>query len=105
VTAALAWQFVKGIASKIPLQAYAVLALLIAGWLYGNHRYYAGRESVLAELREAKADAGEKALDAIDKAGEAGIKRAERFEAEQDALEGAIERAEAESGNALDSLF
>ena len=103
------WQTVKALAKRIPWQVYLALGISLAVWAWGarNYRegYSDGRESVLAELRTAEAEAKEKALKAIAEAGEAGIARAERFEAEQETLSQAIEKAEAANGNALDALF
>ena len=51
--AVTAWQFAK----RVPWQVYAAVALVLAVWIYGNNRYDAGRESVLAELRAKEAAA------------------------------------------------
>jgi hypothetical protein len=103
------WQTVKALAKRIPWQVYLALGISLAIWAWGAHNYRSGysegRESVLSELRTAEAEAKEKALKAITEAGEAGVARAERFEAEQQALGEAIERAEAAIRNALDAIF
>ena len=99
--------------SRIPLEVYLALgislSICLAIWAWGVHNYRSGysdgRESVLTELRTAEAKAADKALEAIAEAGEAGVERAERFEAEQDALGEAIEKAEAANRNSLDELF
>jgi hypothetical protein len=103
------WQTVKALAKRVPWQAWAILALS-AAWAidrttYGAERYSDGRESVLADLRTAEAEAKEKALRAIAGAGEAGIARAEAFDQQQEALRNAIDAAEKGGGNALDSIF
>jgi hypothetical protein len=103
------WQAVKAFAKRIPWQVWAALAIL-AAWgidrtLQYRSGYSEGRESVLAELRTAEAKAKDKALEAIAEAGEAGVERAERFEAEQETLSQAIEKAEAANRNPLDELF
>ena len=94
---------------RVPWQVWAALAI-IAAWCIDRtvqyrSGYSEGRESVLTELRTAEAKAAEKALEAIAEAGEAGVERAERFEAEQETLSQAIEKAEAANRNPLDELF
>lgn len=96
---------IAGIFKAIPWQVYALAALLFAGWLYGNHRYDAGRESVLVELREAKAKAQAAARKAARSADVKERDRATAFEREQEILEKAMDNAEAADGNALDGLF
>ena len=95
--------------SRIPLEVYLALGISLSIWAWGVHNYRSGysdgRESVLTELRTAEAKAADKALEAISEAGEAGVERAERFEAEQEALGEAIEKAEAANRNSLDELF
>lgn len=94
---------------RVPWPVYAALALL-ALWAWDRTAQYNegrkdGRESVLAELRKAEAEAGEKALKAIDQADQ---NAAERAEAEAEVIErqlDAIERAEANDENPLDALF
>ena len=100
---------IRGLLARIPWQAWAIIGLL-AVWAidrttYGARRYGDGRESVLTELRTAEAKAADKALEAIAEAGEAGVERADRFEAEQETLSQAIEKAEAANRNPLDELF
>lgn len=94
---------------RVPWQVWAALAILAAWGIDRTAQYRSGysegRESVLTELRTAEAKAADKALEAIAEAGEAGVERAERFEAEQQALGEAIEAAEAVNENALDALF
>jgi hypothetical protein len=103
------WHAVKALAKRIHPAIYLALAICLAIWAWGAHNYRSGhsdgREAVLADLRAAEALAKEKALQAIAEAGDAGIERAERFEAEQRALNEVIGRAEAKEGSALDALF
>lgn len=96
-----AWQFAK----RVPWQAYAIVALVLAVWIYGNNRYAAGRESVLEELRAKEAEAKEQAWEAIEQEGIKGAERAKAFEAQQETLRDAIKEAEAAETSALDELF
>lgn len=96
-----AWQLAK----RVPWQAYAIVALVLAVWIYGSNRYDAGRESVLAELRAKEAEAKEQAWESITTEGAKGAERAKAFEAEQETLRDAIKEAEAAETSALDELF
>lgn len=61
------WKFLRA----IPWQVYAVAALLLAGWLYGQHQYSAGVDAANARWTAAQADAdreGKTAEAARDKA-------------------------------------
>lgn len=95
------WGFLRG----VPWQVYAGLALLAAFWIWGNHQYSEGRESVLVELRAAEAEAKEAAIDAAASADASERDRVADFMAEQEALSDVIEQAEKENGNALDAIF
>jgi hypothetical protein len=100
---------IRGLLSRVPPLVWAILGLL-AVWgidrtTYGARRYDDGRESVLSELREAEAEAAQKAVEAVAKEGAKGAARAAEFDQQQQTLKDAIEKAEAEGGNALDSIF
>lgn len=45
------WLFLKG----VPLWVWAVIALVIGGWLYGNSRYHAGEDARQAQWDAQKA--------------------------------------------------
>jgi hypothetical protein len=98
-----------GFARQVPWWVYGIAAVL-AAWgadrtLQYRQGYREGVESVETRLRDAEAEALKKAAIAARKADEAGEQRA-LVEAETRAADlKAIERAEAEGGNALDSLF
>lgn len=92
-------------ARKVPREAWYIAAALALLWWHGSNRYQDGRESVLTELRTAEAKAADKALEAITEAGEAGVERAEVFEAQERALGDAIKEAEANDTNSLDAIF
>ena len=100
---------IRGLLTRAPWPLWAILGLL-AVWgidrtTYGARRYDDGRESVLSELREAEAEAAQKAVEAVAKEGAKGAARAAEFDKQQETLRDAIEKAEAEGGNALDSIF
>ena len=105
ITAASLGSKAWGAIKSVPREVWYALVVLVAVWLIYREGVSDGRESVLAELRTAEAKAADKALEAIAEAGESGVERAERFEAEQQALGEAIEAAEAANGNSLDALF
>lgn len=46
-----AWGFLKG----VPWQVYVIAGLLLAVWLWGNHRYEQGEQSREPELQAAEA--------------------------------------------------
>ena len=100
---------IRGLLARVPWQIWSILGLL-AVWgidrtTYGARRYDDGRESVLSELREAEAEAAQKAVEAVASEGAKGAARAAEFDKQQETLRDAIEKAEAEGGNALDSIF
>jgi hypothetical protein len=96
------WQII-GIRGAIAIGL--AIALPIHGCTEYRKGYREGVESVEARLRDAEAESLKKAAIAARKADEAGEQRA-IVEAETRAADlKAIERAEAEGGNALDSLF
>lgn len=55
LTWAAAWKKVKAVFAAIPWPVYAAAALLLAGWLYGNHRESVGEDRVQAEWDAEKA--------------------------------------------------
>ena len=48
-------------AKRIPWQLWAVLALLAAGWIYGNHRYAEGRDDERAKWERVVEEAEDRA--------------------------------------------
>jgi hypothetical protein len=96
-------------AKDVPWQAWVMLALLVAIPVNGCNQYKrgheAGKESVLATLRAAEAEADKRALKAIAKAEGAVTPEVVKHEAETQALREAIREAEAVGGNALDAAF
>ena len=96
-------------AKRLPLAVWLMLALMVAlpvnGCVQHARGYDKGRETVLAKLRAAEAAADYRALEAIKEAEGHETAEVQRFEAEQDALRGAIEAAEGDGGNALDAYF
>lgn len=109
IQALMTWQAVKAFAARIPWQAWVAAGLLAAipvnGCVQYRKGYSAGREAVLADLRTAEAEAAQKALEAAATATQAGIERAERFDAQQETLSDAIRKAEDANQNSLDALF
>lgn len=94
-----------GLIKRVPWPVFAALAVLIAAWLYGNHRAAQERAEIAAELREAEAEAVKNSLEAASKADTKAAKRAEveaKVIGEQ--IE-AIEAAEVAGRNPLDELF
>ena len=87
------------------------LALGIAGLLILTHglAYCVGtgdgRAAVKIDLREKQVEAKIESLERVKEGDIAGAKRAEAFAADQAEAVKAIEQAEAENTNALDSLF
>lgn len=59
-----------GLLKRVPWQAWLVLALLLAAWLYGNHRYGEGRADERAKWEAAQAKAKARADKATVSAGE-----------------------------------
>lgn len=100
---------VLGFLRGVPWWVYGIAAVL-AAWgadrtLQYRQGYREGVESVETRLRDAEAESLKKAAQAAREADKAGEQRA-LIEAEARAADlKAIERAEAEGGNALDSLF
>lgn len=102
----VAWLIrLRGWLSIIPWQAWVAIALAGAFYLYGEHKFNAGKRVVIERLEEAQAKAEAKAAVARSKADKAAQHRAEEFEAQQDLLEKVIDDAQDNGGNALDSLF
>lgn len=106
------WQFgmtVWRLLGKVPAWVWGALALVSVWYIdrtaHGNSRYEEGRETVLADLRQAETKAKQAAWEAITTEGEKGAVRAREFEAQQDALLDVIKKAEADETSALDSLF
>lgn len=66
--ATLAWAFVKGALGKVPWQAWAGIGLLLAVWLYGNHRAEQGyqRGMVKYEASEAAHNVTKASLTALE---------------------------------------
>lgn len=99
----------RALLKRIPWFVWAAMAIIAAWGIDRTVQYRSGhsdgRESVLAELRAAEAKAAQKALEAAATATQAGIKRAERFDAEQETLSDAIRKAEDANQNSLDALF
>lgn len=89
----------------VPWQIWAGIALIAAAFVYGEIRYSAGKEVILERLREAERERDELAEKARKVAGENAEERAREFEHEQRVLKDAIKDAEANGGNALDSIF
>ena len=99
--AAKAWGFLKG----VPWQVYAAVGAALLLWFVYAEGKDAGREEVMAELREAEAKAVKRSEKAASKAD---TKAAKREEAEAAVIAEqieAIEAAEASGENALDALF
>ena len=105
----IAWAYIRGGLAAVPWQVWACIAALAlifgATWFAYSQGYDAGRESVLAELREAETKAAKKAVAAIATEGAKGAERAAKFDAEQETLSEAIRKAEDANQNALDALF
>ena len=92
-------------ARKVPREVWYALAALAVLWWHGNSRYHDGRESVLAELREAQDKAKDASLRAIEREDKAAAERAE-IESETRARDiKRIEEAEANDTNSLDAIF
>ena len=105
----LAWAAVRAFAAKVPVWVWIAAAVLIVGLIernaFGDRRYEAGRESVLAPLREAKAKAVTESLKRVEAGNKAGAIRAEKEAAVIAEQIDAIEKAEAAGENPLDVLF
>jgi hypothetical protein len=102
---AAAWERAK----DIPWHVWVIAALALALPMHGCNQYKrgheAGKESVLATLRAAEAEADKRALKAIAKAEGAVTPEVVKHEAETQALRDAIMKAEANDTNSLDALF
>ena len=96
-----AWDFL----GTVPREVWYALGAVVAWWGFSSHYIDQGREQVLTELRQAEADAKEKAQEARAKADEKAEERAQNFEQKQDVLSEAIKKAEANNENSLDAIF
>lgn len=85
---------VKTALAAIPWQVYAAAALLLAGWLYGNHRESVGEARVQAEWDAEKAQIAAAVAEAEREARE----REKRMQA---AFEAAVTLIDLEKANAL----
>lgn len=64
-------------AKRIPFWAYGIAALLLAGWLYGNHRYAEGRDDERAKWERVVEEAEDRAA-AAERAAQAAHEQRER---------------------------
>jgi hypothetical protein len=103
------WSQIWNAVKSVPPFVWAALFIAGAWWIDRAAQYAEGHENgrteVVNELRTAEAEAAKRSLEAIAEADEG---KAERAEAEAEIVSDMIERiesAEAEGGNALDTLF
>ncbi|MFV0645441.1 MAG: hypothetical protein ACK5NN_13260 [Sphingomonadaceae bacterium] len=61
MTIAAIWAGIRALAGSVPWQVWAGLALLMAGWLWGNSRYHAGELAERGRWEAAAAKQMEKA--------------------------------------------
>jgi len=92
-----AWKKVKAVFAAIPWPVYALAALLLAGWLYGNHRESVGEARVQAAWDAERAEIAAAVAEAERLAREREKKMQEGFDA-------ALVLLDLEKANALAEL-
>jgi len=102
---AAAWERAKDVDWRVWVMLALLVAIPVNGCTQYKRGHEAGKESVLATLRAAEAEADKRALQAIAKAEGAVTPEVVKHEAETQALRDAIREAEAADGNALDAIF
>lgn len=86
--------------AKIPWPVWAIAAVLLTGWLYGNHRYSEGYDDREAEYAAARAKAVEQARTTDRKASDRRAADATRLTNDSNARKEAIDNAEPDTTDA-----